>query len=230
MRIGFRIRPGVLHMRTMRVWCLLLPGVLASAGLPVPAAAGATVLDDYLAGLHSLRLAFTQSTQDAHGHGQGEQDGELLVLRPGRFRFESHASGAAPDSGELMVADGRNVWSYDRDLAQVVVKPADAALSATPVMLLSGTADVSQSFQVSAAGERAGLTWVRVTPRVAAADFSEAQLGFAGRDLRQMIFTDKLGQQTTLVFTRSERNAPVSEAEVSFTPPAGADVIGTPQQ
>lgn len=208
----------------------LLLGLLASTGLPAPAVAGATVLDDYLAGLHSLRLAFTQTTRDAHGHSQGEQSGELLVLRPGRFRFQSHAPGAAADTGELMVADGRNLWSYDRDLAQVVVKPADGALSATPVTLLSGTGDVSQSFQVGDAGERAGLTWVRVTPRAAAADFSEAQLGFAGRELRQMIFTDKLGQQTTLIFTRSERNAPVSEAEVSFTPPAGVDVIGTPQQ
>jgi len=210
------------------------PAALASLLLamlaPVPAPAAATVLDTYLNGLHSLRLAFTQSTRDAHGQGQGEQSGELLVLRPGRFRFESHTPGADSDAGQLLVADGRNVWFYDRDLAQVTVKPVDAALSATPVMLLSGAADVAQAFQVSAAGQRAGLTWVRVTPRAAAADFSDALLGFAGGELRQMVLTDKLGQVATLTFTRSERNAPVSEAEVSFTPPAGVDVIGTPQK
>ena len=70
-----------------------------------------------------------------------------------------------------MVRDGRNLWFYDRDLQQVTVKPVDAALSATPAMLLSGAVDVRKSFSVSAAGERMGLTWVLVEPRGADADF-----------------------------------------------------------
>ena len=37
-----------------------------------------------------------------------------------------------------MVADGKNLWFYDRDLEQVSVKAADAALTATPASLLSG--------------------------------------------------------------------------------------------
>jgi len=43
-----------------------------------------------------------------------------------------------------------------------------------------------------------------------------------------MILKDKLGQTATLTFTRSQRNLPVDPAQVSFTPPAGADVIGKP--
>jgi hypothetical protein len=43
-----------------------------------------------------------------------------------------------------------------------------------------------------------------------------------------MVLKDKLGETATLAFERSERNAPVAASDVSFTPPAGADVIGTP--
>ncbi|HEY1590006.1 MAG TPA: outer membrane lipoprotein chaperone LolA, partial [Rhodanobacter sp.] len=200
-----------------------------------------TALDTWLTGLKSLRTQFTQTTKDAQGHQTDQASGELLVLRPGRFRWESHdqadaaagsapASGAASDSGQVLIADGRNVWFYDRDLQQVTVRPVDAALTATPMMLLSGGADVRSSFEITDAGSKDGLTWLKVAPRGADADFRQALLGFASGELRQMILENKLGQVSTLIFSRSQRNAPVTEAEVSFTPPKGVDVIGTPKK
>jgi outer membrane lipoprotein carrier protein len=192
-----------------------------------------TALDTWLSGLKSLRAQFTQTIKDAQGHQTDQTSGELLVLRPGRFRWDSHAipaTGSAPtDSGQVLIADGRNVWFYDRDLQQVTVKPVDTALSATPLMLLSGGAEVRSAFEISDAGAKEGLSWVRVKPRSKDADFRQAVLGFAGGELKQMILEDKLGQDATLVFSRSERNAPVAVAEVTFTTPKGVDVIGTPQ-
>jgi outer membrane lipoprotein carrier protein len=197
-----------------------------------------TALDTWLAGLKSLRTQFTQTTKDSQGHQTDQASGELLVLRPGRFRWESRdvadaaggsapASAAAADSGQVLIADGRNVWFYDRDLQQVQVKAVDAALSATPIMLLSGGADVRKAFEITDAGTKDGLTWLRIKPRGSDADFRQAVLGFAGDELRQMILEDELGQQSTLTFSHSQRNAPVTDAEVSFTPPKGVDVIGT---
>jgi outer membrane lipoprotein carrier protein len=194
-----------------------------------------TVLDTWLAGLKSLRAQFTQTVKDGQGHQTDQTSGELLVLRPGKFRWESHEAAAAGssspvDSGQVLIADGRNVWFYDRDLQQVTVKPVDAALSATPIMLLSGGAEVRQAFEISDAGQKDGLAWLRVKPRGSDADFRQALLGFAGAELRQMILEDKLGQEATLTFSRSQRNAAVTAAEVSFTPPKGVDVIGTAQK
>ena len=45
-----------------------------------------------------------------------------------------------------------------------------------------------------------------------------------------MILEDKLGQTATIIFDKVERNGPVAPDEVSFTPPAGVDVIGTPRK
>ena len=43
-----------------------------------------------------------------------------------------------------------------------------------------------------------------------------------------MVLKDKLGQTVRLEFLKSERNAAVADSDVRFSPPAGADVIGTP--
>jgi outer membrane lipoprotein-sorting protein len=74
------------------------------------------------------------------------------------------------------------------------------------------------------------LEWVLVEPRGTSADFRNALFGFARGDLKRMILEDKLDQTATIIFEKIERNGPVSPAEVSFTPPAGADVIGTPRR
>jgi len=193
------------------------------------ARADATVLGRFLEGLKSLRATFSESVADAHGKVVEQSSGELLVLRPGRFRWEIHPSGQS-GAGQVMIADGRNLWFYDRDLAQVTVRPMDAALSATPAMLLSGGPHVLEAFAVSDAGRSDGLDWVRVVPKAPDADFRDALFGFAGNTLKRMILNDKLGETATLNFARAERNAPVAMAEVSFTPPPGADVIGKPAQ
>jgi outer membrane lipoprotein carrier protein len=206
------------------------------AGLWFASAAQAqTPLDSYLEHLKTLRAEFSQVVTDGKGREVQNARGKLVIVRPGRFRWElTPASGAgANGSPQLMVADGKNLWFYDRDLEQVSVKAATAALTATPAGLLSGDGNIRELFTVVPAGKKDGFDWVLVTPRESDADFREARLGF-GTGLRQegelkrMVLKDKLGQTVRLEFFKSERNPPVAESEVKFTPPSGADVIGTP--
>ena len=200
------------------------------------AAAAPSPLDSYLDNLKTLRATFRQTLVDAHGRETDRATGTLIVERPGKFSWEIHpqtedkTATSTGAGGQLMVSDGRNLWFLDRDLDQVTVKPVDAVLSATPAMLLSGTVDVRKNFKITPAGQRDGLDWVLVEPNGTDADFRRALFGFARGDLKRMILDDKLGQTATIVFDRVERNGPVSPAEVSFTPPSGADVIGTPKK
>jgi outer membrane lipoprotein carrier protein len=209
---------------------LLLAIVAAVALAPVAMAAAATPLDAYLDDMKTLRATFLQTLSDAHGKEIDRSTGTLIVSRPGKFSWEIHPQGSGSDAGQLMVADGRNLWFLDRDLQQVTVKPADAALSATPAMLLSGTVDVRKNFAISPAPKRDGLDWVLVEPHGSEADFRRALMGFEGKDLKRMILEDKLGQTATVMFDHVERNGKVAAEEVSFTPPAGVDVIGTPKK
>lgn len=202
--------------------------VVAMALATATASAADTALDRYLSGLVTLQADFTQLTFDAHGKQVESGSGRLLVQRPGRFRWDYREQGGGEDAGQLLVADGRNLWFYDRDLAQVTVRDAGEALEATPVVLLSGSvADVSAAFSIAAAPRREGLDWVTVSPRGNGADFSRAELGFKSGVLMTMQISDKLGQTVHLRFTRSARNAAIAPAQLEFTPPAGVDVIGT---
>ena len=216
-----------------------------AAATPAAAApAGTTVvtpLDKYLSDLKTLRTSFIQTLADGQGREIDRAAGTLVVARPGKFSWDIHpqtaTAGADPGTagtnkgdGQLMVSDGRNLWFFDRDLEQVTVKPVDAALSATPAMLLSGTVDVRKNFTLTPAGQRDGLDWVLVEPNGADADFKDALFGFSNNDLKRMILEDKLGQTATIMFDHIERNVPVSPQETSFTPPKGADVIGKPRK
>ncbi|HVN43650.1 MAG TPA: outer-membrane lipoprotein carrier protein LolA [Steroidobacteraceae bacterium] len=207
-----------------------------------PASTAPTPLDRYLDGLHTLRTTFLQTLADPHGREIDRATGTLIVQRPGKFSWDIHpqpvsegaeavtSGSASGGAGQLMVCDGTNLWFYDRDLQQVTVKPVDAALSATPAMLLSGAVDVRKSFTISTVGEREGLDWVLVEPTGAQADFRSALFGFEHGELRRMILEDKLDQTATIIFEKIERNGPVRPAEVSFRPPAGADLIGKPRR
>jgi outer membrane lipoprotein carrier protein len=187
----------------------------------------------------SLRTDFTQTVTDAQGAQIESGSGSLVVQRPDRFRWDyepgaagsgAAAAGNADQGGQLLVADGSNLWFYDRELAQVTVKPIDAALSSTPIMLLSGSAaTLRASFDIRAAGSHDGLQWVDVKPRSEQADFNDAQLGFKAGQLARMVFHNALGQNVQLDFAHSERNGRIDAAAFAFKAPAGVDVIGTPQ-
>jgi outer membrane lipoprotein carrier protein len=165
------------------------------------------------------------------GTGAGNPTGAVTNNATGTAASNANGTaGSKAGAGQLMVSDGRNLWFLDRDLEQVTVKPVDAALSATPAMLLSGTVDVRKNFNLTSAGARDGFDWVLVEPHGTDADFRDALFGFAGGDLKRMILEDKLGQTATIIFDRIERNGPVTPQETSFTPPKGTDVIGTPRK
>jgi outer membrane lipoprotein carrier protein len=223
----------------------LVSGAAAQAAAATSAAQAPTPLDRYLEHLKTLRVTFLQTVADAQGAEVGRSSGTLIVERPGKFRWEIHpqpvpAAAAAPQGaaggrggpeagGQVMVSDGRNLWYFDRDLEQVTVRPVTAALAATPAMLLSGNVDVRQHFTEKDIGTREGLEWVYVEPRSAQADFKSALFGFDRQGaLQRMILEDRLGQIVTIIFKEVEVNVPVPAQALTFTPPPGADVIGTP--
>ena len=207
------------------MWTACLAILVAPAALA--ATSNSTTLDRFLDGLASLRTQFSQVVVDATGKQLETGQGTLLVRRPGRFRWEYTPLGGG---AQLLVADGANLWFYDRELQQATVKPAAAALTATPVMLLSGAAaELRAAFTVVDVAGHGSLSWVLVTPRSAAAEFASAELGFRGTQLVRLVIHDRLNQTDTLSFTDSARGARIADAELRFTPPAGVDVIGTPQ-
>jgi outer membrane lipoprotein carrier protein len=205
--------------------CLAL--LLLSGAVARVQCAETTALDGYLAGLTTWSASFTQSAIDADGRPLDGGHGTLLVVRPGKFRWESTPEGA-DEAAQLLIADGRNLWFLDRDLEQATVKPLNEALSQSPAMLLAGGAELRAAFRVTDSGARDGLKWVRAEPKDAASDFREVQFGFRGTELARLVVVDKLGQRSTLKFTNVKRNVQVPRSMTEFVLPQGVDLIGKP--
>jgi outer membrane lipoprotein carrier protein len=213
-------------LRVLAALLCVLSGALTASTIAAEAPA-TTALDQFLSGLNTWKADFKQSVVDGRGRKLGDGQGRLLISRPGKFRWEL-APGGGPEAGQLLVADGRNLWFFDKDLEQVTVKPVTEALSQSPAMLLSGTGDVRKAFDVKSDAKAQGLDWVIVTPKGGQGDFRRARLGFRSNELARMELEDRLGQRTTLEFQNATRNVALAPDDLRFVPPAGADVIGTP--
>jgi outer membrane lipoprotein carrier protein len=199
---------------------LLVPAALfASTTL---SASPATDVEKYLNGLASWSSDFEQTIDDGHGNVLRSAAGRLYLQRPGKFRWDY-----SQPSEQLVLADGKQIWFYDKDLAQANVRDMDSSLASTPASLLSSNASVSTQFNVTALANNAGLQWFQLVPKHADTDFQLVRIGFDKKgELRSMFLADKLNQVTQLTFSNSKRNVSLAPDLFSFVPPPGVDVIG----
>ena len=207
-----------------------LAGALISLALTASPAFGAAAqtsqagkqrVEAFLQGLDGLQAQFRQTLTDRNGQTVDEASGTLAISRPDRFRWDYRQP-----YQQIIVADGTRIWIYDSDLEQVTVRKLDETLSATPAMLLSGRSNLADNFTVTQATKEGPVDWIRMEPKRDDTDFRWVRLGFEGAVLKYMQLADKLGQTTSLEFSKVERNPPLDPSRFTFTVPPGADVIG----
>ena len=174
-----------------------------------------------MGGLASWSADFTQTIDDGHGNVLRSAAGRLYLQRPGKFRWDY-----SQPSEQLVLAAGKQIWFYEKDLAQPNVRDMDTSLASTPASLLSGSGSVSTQFDVTALAKSGGLQWFQLVPKHSDTDFQVVRIGFDKGELRSMFLADKLNQITQLTFSNSKRNLPLAPDLFSFVPPPGVDVIG----
>jgi outer membrane lipoprotein carrier protein len=178
-------------------------------------------VEKYLNGLATWSADFKQTIDDGHGNVVRSAGGKLYLQKPGKFRWDY-----AQPSEQLILADGKQIWFYDKDLQQANVRNMDASLANTPAVLLSGGGSLSSQFDVTALPPSDGLEWYQLIPKHSDTDFQLVRIGFRNGDLASMFLADKLNQVTQLTFTNPKRNAKLGADLFTFVPPAGVDVIG----
>jgi outer membrane lipoprotein carrier protein len=180
-------------------------------------------VEKLLDGVSSWSADFTQTIDDGHGKVVRSAAGKLYLQKPGKFRWDY-----SQPSEQLILADGKQIWLYDKDLQQANVRDMDVSLASTPAVLLSGGATVSSQFDVTALPKSGGLDWYQLVPKHPDTDFQMVRIGFNKGELASMFLADKLNQVTQLTFTNAQRNVKLIPDLFTFTPPPGVDVIGRP--
>ena len=195
-----------------------------SAFCAVVPPASATALErfqSFVRATQSARADFEQRVYDRNKKLVQDSKGSFAFMRPGRFRWTFSKPYA-----QLIVGDGEKVWVHDEDLNQVTVRKLSHAVGATPAALISGSADVEQSFVFSEAGDKDGLQWLDARPKATDAGFERIRMGFSATGLEAMELVDQFGQTTMLKFTNLQRNPKLDPGTFRFTPPKGADLLG----
>jgi len=182
---------------------------------------GRQQLDAFLGNLSGFQAQFHQRLFDENLRLIEEADGTVDLQRPGRMRWEYRKP-----LPQIIVADGKRLWIYDPELAQVTVRDQVQSLGATPASLLSSGQPVEQRFDISDLGTRNdGSSWVSLKPKVPDPAFRDIRLGFKNDMLVAMDFSDNLDQTTRLSFHNQSRNPVFADSLFRFKAPAGVDVI-----
>lgn len=181
------------------------------------------VLDHFVNEVGTLQADFAQSLVDADGIVIEESLGRLVIRKPGQFLW--HYS---EPYEQLLLADGNDLWSYDVDLEQVVIKPQDEVLVSTPALLLGGSANALADFTIIEAVTHNGTFWIRLRPMQEDAGFTAVELGFDDEQLSRMMFYDSLGQTTLIALRDVVINAPVADTVFELDIPPGVDIVGEP--
>ncbi|MCH2557442.1 MAG: outer membrane lipoprotein chaperone LolA [Alcanivorax sp.] len=200
-------------MRLFLIIALLLPSL---------ALAGPT--EDLLARLGDLRSlagGFQQTVVGEGGERARDSAGTMEVARGNRFYWHTERP-----YEQLAVSDGRQVWVYDPDLEQVVVRPLTQDLGQTPALLFGGDPQaVSKAFSISEQSREGGRVTYRLKPKGGDPLFDTLDVTFDGDTPRSMRLEDALGQKTIIDFRDLTLNGEPTPGRFQFEPPEGTDVI-----
>ncbi|OZB51135.1 MAG: outer membrane lipoprotein carrier protein LolA, partial [Thiomonas sp. 15-63-373] len=112
-----------------------LAGGLLGASLPAAFAANSVqLLEQWLQQTRGGSAQFTQTVSNPKGPAQAPATGQFAFERPDRFRWDYTKPYA-----QVIVSDGKQLWTYDHDLDQVTITPVTQAFKGTPAAIFAGT-------------------------------------------------------------------------------------------
>lgn len=196
--------------------CAAAGTAAAQPGGPVD---GLATLDKFVAEVHSLTAEFRQAVKT--DDDEVVDTGTLSFERPNRFRWM-----ARPPNELVVVTDGKTMWQYDVELAQVTQAPIDESNDSSPASLLAGDRSARDRFDVLEAYRRDGLEWVKLAPKAADSGFASVLIGFDGLAPRQLQLVDSLDHVTTVALDKVVLNPDLPDSVFEFKAPPNVEVVG----
>jgi len=182
---------------------------------------GERYLENFLAHTRTLQAHFQQTLRTRKGEVLQQTSGQFYLSRPGRFRWNY-----TEPYDQIIVSDGKRIWIYDVELAQVTVQKQSASLPTTPMALLKDSTSLHESFKIEPLDQRDGIYRLRLQSKNAESDFGEIIVGVDEQGLRFMQLHDQFEQVTDIIFSDIKTNITLAEELFRFAPPEGVDVFG----
>ena len=201
-------------IKAVMLACMFVMPLLAKAD-------GISSLKNFYDKTYAMRANFYQLVTDKQGRKIQEVYGKMQLKRPNKFRWDYNKP-----FEQQIISDGKQVWLYDTELAQVSVRELSKTLGSSPAALLAGDDSLDKNFKLMNASRTDNLDWVIATPKDKDTGFDQISLGFKDNALQEMDLVDSFGHQTKIVFTKLESNPVIDAKTFLFKPPKGVDVVG----
>jgi outer membrane lipoprotein carrier protein len=174
-----------------------------------------------------LRAPRTNEPQDKGLKVIRQTQGRFVFQRPGQFIWDTQKP-----YEQKLIADGRQLILWDRDLNQATFRPAGQALATTPAAILFGETSLDQHFDLVDGEDRLGLRWVTLSPKKNPnakngndLPYTKISVGMINGLPKALELIDGLGSVVLVTLDKIQLNLNLSANRFSFTPPAGAEVL-----
>ncbi|NUE66837.1 MULTISPECIES: outer membrane lipoprotein chaperone LolA [Snodgrassella] len=195
----------------------VLSGIMAISSVLV-SAGGLDTLQKFNSDTDGISGQFTQTV---HSKKRTQTtSGTFAIQRPGLFRWEY-----TQPYKQTIVGDGKTVWLYDQDLAQVTKQEQNQTIGDSPAAILSNKSALNANYSLSDDGSSDGVDYVRAIPKRSNTGYQNIRIGFRGDNLANMQLKDSFGNQTTITFSKINTHPQFNRSQFKFTPPKGVDVL-----
>ncbi len=184
-------------------------------------------LERLITQVKSARADFVQRVQEPARPDRPSRvktsSGRLAFERPNRFRWTY-----VKPFEQTLLADGRQFWLHDPDLAQVTVKPQSADLRQTALGAIASVSDMAslkQSYAIQTLPPADGLVSLVLTPHAADGQVRELRLAWREGQLARMVMLDAMGQRTEWQLSNWQDNPRLPESTFRWVTPPGTEVI-----
>ena len=174
-----------------------------------------------------LRAPKANEPQDKGLKVVRQTQGHFVFQRPGRFVWDTQKP-----FEQKLIADGKQLILWDKDLNQVTFRPAGQALASTPAAILFGETSLDQHFDLIEGEERLGMRWVSLTPKKDPnakskndLPYTKIAIGMANGLPKALELTDGLGSVVLVTLDKIQLNINLPANRFTFTPPNGAEVL-----
>ena len=177
--------------------------------------------------------AFYSNAQDFHAtftqtftykvYGRKKiSSGKVFFKKPGKMRWDYEAP-----TPRLFIADGKVLWVYEPEEAQVFRRQLATAQLPVALRFLNGEGDLSQEFDYSTPTRGVGTYTLALTPKRPSGEYTRLELT-VDQETFEVIASaliDPTGNTNHIRFNGVKVNENLPEEGFQFTPPKGVQVI-----
>jgi outer membrane lipoprotein carrier protein len=153
-----------------------------------------------------------------------QTSGQFIFQRPGKFVWDTQKP-----YEQKLIADGKQLLMWDKDLNQLTIRSANQALVASPAAILFGESALDAQFELEDGGSKTDLQWVNLQPKLKPGQgdlpYTKIAIGMAAGLPKALELTDGFGSVVLVVFNQMQINPKIEPSRFQFKAPPGAEVL-----